>query len=137
MNDWNVVSNNIISNLFLSNPLYYIVLPQGDTMLDWGPDPEPGQGEHPYDPNNPDLVAPAMGNDFTEPGYHDKTHRHPRCLDDQRGGQARLLQSERVGPPPLGGAGRHGLQPNPRWVVRVHNSLLARWGTESHLSHKI
>ena len=34
---------------------------QGDTMLDWGPDPEPDQGEHPYDPNNPDLVAPAMG----------------------------------------------------------------------------
>jgi len=33
----------------------------GDTMLDWGPDPEPEQGEHPYDPNNPDLVAPAMG----------------------------------------------------------------------------
>ena len=30
-------------------------------MLDWGPDPEPEQGEHPYDPNNPDLVAPAMG----------------------------------------------------------------------------
>ena len=30
-------------------------------MLDWGPDPEPDQGEHPYDPNNPDLVAPAMG----------------------------------------------------------------------------
>ena len=34
---------------------------KGDTMLDWGPDPEPEQGEHPYDPNNPDLVAPAMG----------------------------------------------------------------------------
>ena len=66
VNDWNVVSYNIISNLSLSNPLYYIVLPQGDTMLDWGPDPEPGQGEHPYDPNNPDLVAPAMGNHFSE-----------------------------------------------------------------------
>ena len=35
-------------------------------MLDWGPDPEPDQGEHPYDPNNPDLVAPAMGDNFSE-----------------------------------------------------------------------
>ena len=65
MNDWNVVSNNIILNLSLVKSTIF-VLPQGDTMLDWGPDPEPGQGEHPYDPNNPDLVAPAMGNDFTE-----------------------------------------------------------------------
>jgi len=32
-----------------------------DTLLDWGPEPEPGQGLHPYDPNNPDLLAPAMG----------------------------------------------------------------------------
>jgi len=33
----------------------------GDLHLDWGPDPEDGQGEHGYDPNNPELMAPAMG----------------------------------------------------------------------------
>ena len=33
----------------------------GDLLLDWGPEPEEGQGEHGYDPNNPELMAPAMG----------------------------------------------------------------------------
>ena len=77
---------------------------QGDTMLDWGPDPEPEQGEHPYDPNNPDLVAPAMGTNDVRTFSLQTNFRHPGCLDDQCGGEAGLLQLERVGSPPLGGA---------------------------------
>ena len=54
---------------------------KGDTMLDWGPDPEPEQGEHPYDPNNPDLVAPAMGTTTVHTFLMDTNCRHPFLVD--------------------------------------------------------
>ena len=130
VNDWNVVSYNIISNLSLSYPLY---LSYPRATLCWTGAPILSQARGNIHTTRTTQIwshLPWVTISLNSFNLDTLIHRYPRCLDDQRGGQACLLQSERVGPPPLGGAGGHGLQPNPRWVVRVYNSLLTRWGTE-------
>ena len=73
----------------------------GDTLLDWGPEPEEGQGEHGYDPNNPELMAPVR--------FVDRNHNsnvlgdgYSSCLDNRRPPQAGLLLPQCVGASPLG-----------------------------------